>query len=76
MQKDKILHGIISALISGIALYFLKNIVVAFGIGLAIGLIKEVIWDYLMKKGQFDVNDILADVIGCFLGIAIIELLV
>ena len=42
---------------------------------LAIGILKEVIWDKLMKKGAFEYGDLIADLLGCVTGAAIMMVL-
>lgn len=67
LQKDKILHFVISALIVLILAPFIK-IAPAILIAAAVGLGKEVIWDYVLGKGTPDLADLLADIFGILAG--------
>lgn len=43
-------------------------------IALAVGFIKEVVWDMAMKKGTAEWRDIVSDAVGILLGVLIIIL--
>lgn len=73
MAKDKIYH-----LIAGfvIALGFgLINPLLGLAAGIAAGLAKDIIWDWYLKRGTFEVLDIIATTVGAILGTAITLLL-
>ena len=68
MGKDKLYH-----LIAGfvIALGFgLINPFLGLAAGITAGLAKDIIWDLYLKRGTFEVLDILATIIGAILGTA------
>ena len=67
IQKDKILHFIISFVLMFIAYYFVQNILISGVIVLAIGLFKEIVIDDIFGKG-----DLIADIVGILLAMSII----
>ena len=78
MQKDKIDHAVYSAygstLIGMIANAVLHSPAVSALIGFAlmftIGLLKEFVYDRHLNKGQFELYDIVANLVGCVVGLA------
>lgn len=70
MQKDKILHFVVSALLM-IIINCLFNVKVAVITTLAIGALKEVVWDYALNNGKASWQDFLADVVGTLAGLVI-----
>ena len=65
---DKIYHlvaGFVIALVFGLINPFLGLVA-----GITAGLAKDIIWDLYLKKGTFEVLDILATIIGAILGTA------
>jgi drug/metabolite transporter superfamily protein YnfA len=72
--KDKILHfiaGFIIGIVFGILCGFKCGIAWAAGAGIA----KEIIWDWLLKKGTPEVMDAVATIIGGIIGASISVLL-
>jgi len=74
LQKDKILHFLVSMLMVfalapfiGIAL----SIIIAFGAGLW----KEFVWDYVLERGTPDLADLLADILGIISGAILAQLI-
>ena len=63
MQKDKLKHAI-----AGVALSIVAGLFVYPLIGLAtaavVGALKEIIWDWLLKKGTPELLDFVATVLG------------
>ena len=72
MPKDKKLH-----LLAGLALSILAGLFVYPLIGLAtaavVGALKEIIWDWLLKKGTPEFLDFVATVAGGVLGAVILH---
>jgi len=75
---DKFLHTWISALIVLVVGSFLFYICkekpvysafVGWAVALAIGILKEFLWDKFLKKGTFSVADLAADFIGSATGL-------
>ena len=74
IQQDKILHFIGSAGMTIFLGFFIK-IWVAAAIALAIGILKELIHDHLLKRGNCEWGDIYADAAGVIAGVALLLLL-
>lgn len=71
IPTDKILHFLVSALL--VCLFhrwFSMNVAVLATI--AIGVLKEVFWDWLMHKGTPEFMDIFSDVVGAFMGVLLV----
>ena len=72
MPKDKKLH-----LLAGLALSILAGLFVYPLVGLAtaavIGALKEIVWDWLLKKGTPEFLDFVATVAGGVLGAVILR---
>lgn len=77
LSLDKWLHIIVCAVIAcAVALLdvaeFDRPIAVASAIGaiaaFLIGLLKEIVWDFILGKGTADVNDLIADFVGSLIG--------
>lgn len=66
--QDGLMHIICSALIMGVIGHFLPLWLAAV-ITLVIGLLKELVWDKMMKKGTLEAKDVLCDVIGILIGL-------
>lgn len=67
MPKDKKLHllaGLALSLVAGLLFTPKWGLVVA----AVIGVLKEVVWDWLLKKGTPEVLDFVATVVGGFVG--------
>ena len=72
MDKDKLKH-----LLAGLAIAIMAGLFVYPLIGLAttavIGVLKEIIWDWLLKKGTPELLDFVATVLGGVLGAVILH---
>ena len=72
LQKDKLKHAI-----AGVALFIVAGLFVYPLIGLAtaavVGALKEIIWDWLLKKGTPELLDFVATVLGGVLGAVILH---
>jgi hypothetical protein len=72
LQKDKLKHAI-----AGVALSIVAGLFVYPLIGLAtaavVGALKEIIWDWLLKKGTPELLDFVATVLGGALGAVILH---
>ena len=72
MPKDKKLH-----ILAGIALAIIAGLLFCPRIGLAaaavVGALKEIIWDWLLKKGTPELLDFVATVAGGVLGTVILH---
>ena len=73
MPKDKQKH-----IFAGLALSLLMGLLFCPLIGLAtaavVGALKEIIWDWLLKKGTPEFLDFVATVAGGLIGLAILKL--
>lgn len=68
IRKDDLLHIVCSIIIiSSLKIFFplWLSAIITFGVGI----LKELIWDKLLKKGTPDWRDIISDTIGIFIGI-------
>ena len=70
---DKYIHAIISAGIVLITFPFTGSIYSAAILSLIVGLVKEVIYDYLGGLGTPDIKDLYADLAGIAAGIGVIQ---
>ena len=72
MPKDKKLH-----ILAGLALSLVAGLLICPLIGLAaaavVGALKEIIWDWLLKKGTPELLDFVATVLGGVLGAVILH---
>ena len=75
IQPDKIKHFIGSAGMT-VFLGFFISIWIAATIALAIGILKELIHDHLLKRGNCEWVDIYADAAGVVTGVIVLLLLV
>ena len=75
IQQDKILHFIGSAGMTIFLGFFIK-IWVAAAIALGIGILKELIHDHLLKRGNCEWGDIYADTAGVLTGVVFLLLLI
>ena len=75
IQQDKILHFIGSAGMTIFLGFFIK-IWIAAAIALAIGILKELIHDHLLKRGNCEWGDIYADAAGVLTGVVFLLLLI
>lgn len=66
---DRIAHMIISNLLVVLFFSITKSILWGLLIALGIGLLKELVWDKLFKMGVFSKFDIVANLIGCAIGL-------
>lgn len=65
--QDGLLHIICSSIIVGVFDLFLPLWIAAL-IAVSIGIVKEVVWDKLVKRGTFDRKDLIADAVGIVIG--------
>lgn len=80
-QLDKLKHILYSIVGTGF-LYVGTNIfinkthslIISIGIMFLIGLLKEVIWDYIMGRGKFEWLDLLSNIIGIIIATLLIIL--
>ena len=72
--QDKIMHCVGSAIMTVFFGFFI-NMFVAAGIALAIGIAKELVHDYLLKKGNCEWGDMFANTAGVIVGLGILFLL-
>ena len=74
MPRDKKLH-----LLSGLALSLVAGFLICPLIGLAtaavVGALKEIIWDWLLKKGTPELLDFVATVAGGVIGYVLLKLI-
>lgn len=66
--QDGLLHIVFSSLIAAILSLFFPIWIVAMTTFL-IGLAKELVYDLLLKKGTFELKDMICDVVGIIIGI-------
>ena len=72
--QDKIMHCVGSAIMTVFFGFFI-NMFVAAGIALAIGIAKELVHDYLLKKGNCEWGDMFANTAGVIVGLGILLLI-
>jgi hypothetical protein len=68
-KKDKLYH-----FIAGFIIAFIFGLITpVLGLGMAVlaGLLKDVVWDKLLKKGTFEVLDIFFTGVGGLIGMAV-----
>ena len=74
MPKDKQKH-----LLAGLALAIIAGLLICPRIGLAtaavIGALKEIVWDWLLKKGTPEFLDFVATVAGGVIGYTLLKLI-
>lgn len=66
--QDGLLHIVLSSLIAAVLSLFLP-ICLAAKITFAIGFAKELVYDLLLKKGAFELKDLICNVVGIIIGI-------
>lgn len=64
---DKQLHFLGSALLMCMGYLLFNSIVLAFLLSLSLGVLKELVWDLWMKKGEPDIYDVVYNIIGVVL---------
>ena len=72
MQKDKLKHaiaGVALSILAGLFAYPMFGLLIA----AAVGALKEIIWDWLLKKGTPELLDFVATVAGGVLGAVILH---
>lgn len=72
MTSDKMLHFTVSLLVTVMIFLLISHLCLAVLITFAIGVLKELIWDGLMKRGTTDSRDMLANIVGIVVGVAVI----
>ena len=71
--QDGLAHILVSLILCAVLAAFLPWWAAVL-ISLAVGFIKELVWDKLLKKGTAEWRDIIADAVGVLLGVFIIIL--
>ena len=66
--QDGLLHIVFSSLIAVVLSLFLPIWLAAI-ITFAIGLAKELVYDLLLKKGTFELKDMICDAVGIIIGV-------
>jgi hypothetical protein len=72
LQKDKLKHaiaGVALSILAGLFAYPMFGLLIA----AAVGALKEIIWDWLLKKGTPELLDFVATVAGGVLGAVILH---
>lgn len=69
---DKQLHIIVSMLITLIVYVVCNSLITAILATVAIGVAKEIIWDYYLGRGTPDKMDIVADIIGIVMATGVV----
>lgn len=69
LKPDKSLHIILSAILVVFFFGFTKSLVLSVLITVGIGLVKEYVFDGLLKMGVKNTQDIWADLIGTTIGL-------
>lgn len=68
-KRDKLYHFIAGFIIASI--FGLITPVLGLGMAVLAGLLKDVVWDKLLKKGTFEVLDIFFTGVGGVIGMAV-----
>lgn len=71
--QDGLAHILVSLILCAVLAAFMPVWIAAL-VAIAIGFIKELVWDKLLKKGTAEWRDIIADAVGVLLGVFIIIL--
>ena len=74
MQKDKQLHlltGLALSILAGLLFCPLTGLIVA----AVVGALKEIVWDWLLKKGTPELLDFVATVAGGVIGYTLLKLI-
>ena len=74
MQKDKQLHllaGLALSILAGLFAYPMFGLLIA----AVVGALKEIVWDWLLKKGTPELLDFAATVAGGVVGYALLRLI-
>ncbi len=72
MQKDKLKHaiaGVALSIVAGLTLYPIAGLATA----AVIGALKEIVWDWLLKKGTPELLDFVATVAGGVIGYLLLK---
>ena len=73
-QRDKQIHFLAGFLIAIIIGLLTSSLLLAGLSALALGILKDVIWDKWLGKGYFEVNDIIATTLGAVPAVVLIYL--
>lgn len=68
IPKDAYMHIFFCMLLTNILIVCSVPMYVSGSIVLVLGILKEVVWDKLLKQGTFDIQDLVTDLVGIFLG--------
>lgn len=68
IAKDKQLHFIICAVISLLVGIIFRSVIAGMFIALYVGMLKE-LYDVSVKKSEWDIYDLLADLVGGIVGV-------
>lgn len=74
-QKDKILHYIVSLSLTLLPLLFFelpKAIWIGVLFSFTIGCLKEFIWDKMLHRGQFELKDLFANILGIVTAVGVL----
>jgi hypothetical protein len=72
VPKDKVMHfcaGLALSILAGLFAYPMFGLLIA----AAVGALKEIVWDWLLKKGTPELLDFVATVLGGVLGAVILH---
>jgi hypothetical protein len=72
MEKDKKLHVALGAIVAFAAGLWTHDPMTGFLVGISAGLVKDIVWDSLLEKGEFDALDIAWTIIGSAFGGALV----
>lgn len=64
---DGLAHMLVSLILCAVLAAFMPVWIAAL-VAIAIGFIKELMWDWWLKKGTCEVRDVLSDAIGTIIG--------
>lgn len=68
IRKDDLLHILVSVIIMTVLKLLLPWWIAAL-ITLLVGILKEIVWDKILKKGTPEWRDIVSDIIGIIIGV-------
>ena len=74
VPKDKAMHfcaGLTLSIVAGLTLYPIAGLATA----AVIGALKEIVWDWLLKKGTPELLDFVATVAGGVIGYTLLKLI-
>ena len=74
LPTDKVLHFGVSMVLAQMFFFLSASSLFAFAVTVFVGIFKEVVIDKLINKEEVEVKDLLADSLGIFAGLILLEI--